>query len=277
MHGTWFHRWSVRWKRRILLARTAVRDTITNLQMGNQVQRSSTDFRQCERPVLLLYGFGSTRRTLRIIELRLRRRMQRCVFSLNLGGYRDTLNTAGIQGLAQLVDAKVERFCTKYGVREIDIVAHSKGGLIARYYVQNLGGSKRVRHLVTLGTPHRGTWMALAALPVLGWIARSLWSMTPLSPMIRSFRTNEWPADVALLSLASRADWVAAPERCRVEETQGTNIVLDHVSHTALLYSKDVFEQIVLGLQARPGAPAPRPSPDPDPDAFPDVAGQEAA
>ena len=31
------------------------------------------------------------------------------------------------------------------------------GGLIARYYVQRLGGDARVHTLVTLGTPHGGT------------------------------------------------------------------------------------------------------------------------
>lgn len=42
----------------------------------------------------------------------------------------------------------------------MDIVGHSLGGLIARYYVQRLGGDFRVRTLVTLGTPHSGTRVA---------------------------------------------------------------------------------------------------------------------
>jgi pimeloyl-ACP methyl ester carboxylesterase len=39
----------------------------------------------------------------------------------------------------------------------VDIVAHSFGGLVARYYVHNLDGANRVRHLITMGTPHRGS------------------------------------------------------------------------------------------------------------------------
>jgi pimeloyl-ACP methyl ester carboxylesterase len=38
----------------------------------------------------------------------------------------------------------------------VDIVAHSQGGLIARTYLQFLGGTARVAHLVTIGTPHFG-------------------------------------------------------------------------------------------------------------------------
>ncbi|MDF0673508.1 MAG: hypothetical protein P0120_04070 [Nitrospira sp.] len=41
--------------------------------------------------------------------------------------------------------------------KQIDIVAHSMGGLIARIYVQNLGGVNRVHNLIFLGTPHRGS------------------------------------------------------------------------------------------------------------------------
>src|SRR5205085_9859257 len=36
----------------------------------------------------------------------------------------------------------------------------SMGGLVSRYYLQRLGGLARVRHFVTLSTPHQGTWLA---------------------------------------------------------------------------------------------------------------------
>jgi pimeloyl-ACP methyl ester carboxylesterase len=36
---------------------------------------------------------------------------------------------------------------------QVDVVAHSLGGLVARYFVQT-GGALVVRRLVTLGTPY---------------------------------------------------------------------------------------------------------------------------
>ena len=36
------------------------------------------------------------------------------------------------------------------------------GGLVSRYYVQRLGGMNRVGRLITISTPHRGTYWALA-------------------------------------------------------------------------------------------------------------------
>lgn len=252
----WIHHWFVRWRKRIQIAHAVMRDVLTNLRLGNQVDRV-TDFRNCQRPILLLYGFGSTRRALRILELRLRRRLNRCVFSINLGGYKDTLNTAGIIGLAKLVDEKVEALSRKYGIEEIDIVAHSKGGLIARYYVKRLNGARRVRHLVTLATPHRGSWAAFLGIPLFGWIAPSIWQMTPLSPFIRQLAKGPWPSNVHLVSISSTADWVAPPSRCALELLPGEptrNVRVDNVSHNQMLYSKVVFEHIVRAFEA--GSPA---------------------
>ncbi len=44
------------------------------------------------------------------------------------------------------------------------LVCHSMGGLVARYFLEHLGGAEITRHLVTIGTPHRGAPKALNAL-----------------------------------------------------------------------------------------------------------------
>jgi triacylglycerol lipase len=39
----------------------------------------------------------------------------------------------------------------------IDLVGFSMGGLVSRYYIQRLGGIRRVQRFITLSTPHNGT------------------------------------------------------------------------------------------------------------------------
>ncbi|HWK10228.1 MAG TPA: FHA domain-containing protein, partial [Vicinamibacterales bacterium] len=46
----------------------------------------------------------------------------------------------------------------------VTIIAHSMGCLVARYYVDCLGGSRRVNRVIYLGAPHAGTPYAFASL-----------------------------------------------------------------------------------------------------------------
>lgn len=53
---------------------------------------------------------------------------------------------------------------------EVDIIGHSEGGLMARWFVKELGGADVVRHVVTLGTPNRGLPVRIEDYP---WLERS--------------------------------------------------------------------------------------------------------
>jgi triacylglycerol lipase len=60
----------------------------------------------------------------------------------------------------------------------VDLIAHSLGGLDARYALAHLGLASRVRALVTIGTPHRGTPIAdLAIAGSLGRARRHLYAL----------------------------------------------------------------------------------------------------
>jgi triacylglycerol lipase len=66
--------------------------------------------------------------------------------------------SVGIEVLAERLAAQIDaRFAPE---QALNLVGFSMGGLICRTYVQKLGGAARIRHLVTLATPHQGTWMA---------------------------------------------------------------------------------------------------------------------
>nr|MBA2324093.1 hypothetical protein [Pseudonocardiales bacterium] len=43
------------------------------------------------------------------------------------------------------------------GGQHIDVVAHSMGGLVSRWWIERAGGATAVRRLVTCGTPHQGS------------------------------------------------------------------------------------------------------------------------
>jgi len=160
------------------------------------------------RPVLLLHGFFSTRRTLDVLERRLRRDGYG-VFTLNLGGLRKVYNTRGIDDLADFVRAKVDRIYARHpGMGPLTVVGHSKGGLVAAHYVKKLGGWRRVRTVVTLGSPFHGTARAWMGLPVAP-LAPSLLQLVPGSGFLRRLHEGRWPAQVRLVSIWSKRDHLA--------------------------------------------------------------------
>ncbi|MFI5977381.1 esterase/lipase family protein [Streptomyces sp. NPDC051452] len=106
-------------------------------------------------PVVLLHGFIDNRSVFVLLRRSLVQHGRQRVESLNYSPL-----TCDIRIAAELLGRHVEEICERTGSARIDIVGHSLGGLIARYYVQCLGGDLRVRTLVTLGTPHSGTRVA---------------------------------------------------------------------------------------------------------------------
>ncbi len=215
----------------------------------NRVEKR-TDFRSCPRPVLLLHGWFSSRRTFDVLEQRLRRDGYG-VFSLDLGGLRGSFSGRGIDDLADLVRSKIERIYARYpSLGPLTIVGHSKGGLIAAYYVKRLGGFRRTRAVVTLGTPFRGTPLAYLGLP-LAPLARSLVQMAPGSRFLARLHEGPWPAQVRLASLWSRADGTSPYPSC-VIETHGlpqlANVEVG-CDHRGFLTRKKVYAEILREIR----------------------------
>jgi hypothetical protein len=108
-------------------------------------------------PILLIHGMVDNRSIFTV----LRRGLVRRGF-----GRIDTMNYSILTGDVRIAAARlaeeVERIVEETGYERIHVIGHSMGGLIARYYVTRLGGDRRVHTLVTLGTPHQGSHLALA-------------------------------------------------------------------------------------------------------------------
>jgi triacylglycerol lipase len=63
---------------------------------------------------------------------------------------------------------ELARAVSALSAKRVNIVAHSMGGLDARYAISRLGLAAKVASLTTIGTPHRGTPLADLSAKVLG-------------------------------------------------------------------------------------------------------------
>lgn len=216
---------------------------VRHLARGNRIKRKAffESIDETRPPVLLLHGYLGTRGSMYILERRLNDDGI-CVFSFNLG----SLNVRDIRTSAFLIHRKIESILAQTPVKKIDIVGHSMGGLIGLYYVKKLGGADKVRKLVMMGTPMRGTWAALLGIAAVGLISASAWQLLPGSRFLKELSSGPLPQNVQYYTIAAERDWVCPPASTPLEGAESLTVPL---GHSSLVMSEEVYRHILWALR----------------------------
>ncbi|MGP3978698.1 alpha/beta fold hydrolase [Streptomyces sp. 8N114] len=86
-----------------------------------------------------------------------------CVFSLDYGqlpGKPFFHGLGPIEDSAEQLDAYVDKVLAATGTDKVDIVGHSQGGVMPRYYLKFLGGASKVNALVGIAPTNHGTTLS---------------------------------------------------------------------------------------------------------------------
>ncbi|MBM4317810.1 MAG: hypothetical protein FJ116_10065 [Deltaproteobacteria bacterium] len=189
-----------------------------------------------KRPILFIHGVFHNRSTFAWLKQRLQARGFRNFREMDL-----MPSLRPIPYLAEQVARDVRLFLKKNALSEIDIIAHSMGGVVARYFVQLLGGDGPVRNLITLGTPHQGTeWSKYSVLPHLR-------ELKPQSRTLELLNQCSPPKKTRSVAISGELDIVIRPKECMWWDGV-RNIHLSRVGHAGLLFSNRVLEIILSHL-----------------------------
>lgn len=201
-------------------------------------------------PVLLVHGWFHNRSAFLVMARALRAAGFQNVVSVGYDMLRHDM-----AALARLLAADVDRALEQSGAERCVLIGHSLGGLVARAYVQDLGGEDTVDTVVTIGTPHSGTRTSLLGP---GASARA---MRPGSTFLRDLDRTARPGPVRWIAYSSSADAVIRPTasaQLTVPTLQATNLVIRDVGHLSLLVSPSVIRGVIGWLSDRT-ANQPRP------------------
>ncbi|MBZ0254084.1 MAG: alpha/beta fold hydrolase [Candidatus Methylomirabilis sp.] len=188
-------------------------------------------------PVLMVHGMGGSPKDFTDIRA-----------WLIAQGYRESLlrtvklsdSVGCMEQSAVEVAAAVETLARETGAPKVDVIAHSLGGLIVRYYAKNLGGDGYLRNVVTLSTPHHGTALAKPNPWFCGVTQTSLGSafLTALNA------GDETPGeDVLYTAVWSPLDGLILPAESALLGGDARNIRVEE-NHLTILRSTPTYDAI---------------------------------
>ncbi len=197
------------------------------------------------RPIILVHGIIHNRSAF----IRLKRKMEKQgwenIFTLNYSTFH-----GNILQMVEELSRKVEMVMKKTGASQVDILAHSLGGIVARTFMTLGEGRNVVRRLVTLGTPHQGTQLSFM---VKGLSRGALdGDLRVNSYLIRLLNNTAINKKSEIVSVYSPFDWTVWPTENAIGVGRPMknfkNIRVEYVGHTGLLYSKEAFDAVTRAI-----------------------------
>lgn len=127
-----------------------------------------------------------------------------------------------IANYAPQIARAVDEILKATGAKRLVLIGHSMGGLVSRAYLDQFGADK-VAHVITLGTPHLGTWMTNLA------VGPNVRNMAEDSPWLAGLRERE-----AARSAQPYANFTCVYTHHDNLVTPQTNAALPGAEHIAL-------------------------------------------
>ena len=95
------------------------------------------------------------------------------------------LGRTSIQAAAELLGRSIE---AAFGREQpLDLLGFSMGGVIARYWIQLLGGHRRTRRFLSVGSPQQGTF---TAQPWPGWLFSGIADLKRGSALLKRLNSD---------------------------------------------------------------------------------------
>jgi triacylglycerol esterase/lipase EstA (alpha/beta hydrolase family) len=187
-------------------------------------------------PLLLIHGYQCNRG----YWLWLRRRLERAGWQVATISLHPVFED--IDGYVAQVARRIDEVCAATGAAQVVLVGHSMGGLVSRAYLRAHGNAK-VAKLVTLGSPHHGSRLAVLGLGENGR------QMIPGSDWLAGLNASGAVPLPETVSIYSCQDNYVMPQDSSLLE--GAKVVpLGGLGHLEMAFSPEVERVLLAELDA---------------------------
>lgn len=151
----------------------------------------------------------------------------------------------GLDKLAEDLKADID---AEFGPSDrFAMVAFSMGGLVSRYYLQNLGGAERCETFITVSSPHHGTKTAYI------YPGKGTRQMRPGSDFLAGLgETEDRLGDIPIVSYRTPMDLIILPAHSSVWD-RAENHSYSVVLHPLMLHTNSVLDDIEKRFVVAPG------------------------
>ena len=187
-------------------------------------------------PIILIHGLWNTSSIFSSFTSKLD--------EIGIEYFAPTLNHSyGMTSIIDLANLLNDLILEKYGSKkELDLLGFSMGGIIGRYWLQKFNGYKRTRKLISIGSPHKGTFMAQL---VPKYPFRGISEMKIKSNLLRELEKNDFFLhELECINFFTYCDLMVFPSWW-TNLNFGEKISVKVYKHRNLVRNKSVVEKII--------------------------------
>jgi triacylglycerol lipase len=186
--------------------------------------------------LILVHGFMDTAKRMAYLS----RHLRDLGWKVLTPSLRPSNGTESIEALAEQLYIYIHENTTCD--ERISLIGFSMGGLVCRYYLQRLNGLVKTDKLITISTPHQGTFAAYC-LPGSG-----IKQMRPESAFLQNLNADITALQqLVFVSFYSPFDLIIIPARSSVIPF-GRNHKVLALLHPLIVYHRSLLNKIVLVL-----------------------------
>lgn len=189
--------------------------------------------------VVLVHGFMKGGTIFKVLQKKLEANGIECM----VARMEPSDGRGGLEYLATLLSQQID---AKFGEKKpFQIISYSMGGLISRYYLQELGKASRCRQFITIATPHHGTQTAYF-YPSLG-----AQQMRPNSNFLKALAESETRlGDLPITSYRTPLDLMILPSNSSIWP-RADNYAFPVALHPMMVSDRRVVNDIWMKIQER--------------------------
>jgi pimeloyl-ACP methyl ester carboxylesterase len=192
------------------------------------------------RPILMVNGYLSFGSTWHYQRRKLEEAGLGPIYTMNFGSGRS------IKTYAHYVEEKVKEIQKETGRRDLDLIGHSKGGLVSSYFANYLADetNAEVKNLITIGSPLAGTHVAYLGL---GHDAGEMRSNSKFHCELRE--KMEGNPNTRYFHIGSETDEVVPLTSSLIGKVPSRQLCVKDTGHLGLVFSSRVADQVCSWLK----------------------------